>query len=83
MEEKYKYKEYGSRRDIRFTHISLPKKETRGYGFVKEDGPLALIRCPHIECGRENYAMNVTSGVCTWCGFNSNNVERDYGMEKM
>lgn len=36
--------------------------------------PKLLIRCP--ECGLENYAPNVASGVCTWCGFDSNdNIE--------
>ena len=27
-----------------------------------------LIRCP--KCGRENWAPNVATGICTWCGFN-------------
>ncbi len=35
----------------------------------------ALVRCP--ECHRENYALNVLSGVCTWCGFNINEVIKD------
>ena len=29
-----------------------------------------LIRCP--KCARENYSMNVASGICTWCGYNGN-----------
>lgn len=29
-----------------------------------------LIRCP--KCGRENYSMNVASGICTWCGYDGN-----------
>jgi ribosomal protein L37E len=26
-----------------------------------------LIRCP--VCGRENYAPNVATGICTWCNY--------------
>jgi len=37
-----------------------------GGGFITDDGTLAIIKCP--ECRKENYAMNVTSGICTWCG---------------
>lgn len=37
-----------------------------GYVFAREDGRLYLVRCP--ECGRENYAMAVSSGYCVWCG---------------
>lgn len=29
-----------------------------------------LIRCP--KCGKENYALNVAIGICTWCGFDAN-----------
>lgn len=38
--------------------------------FKDENGKLYLIRCP--ECKRENYAMNVSSGICAWCGFDGN-----------
>lgn len=42
-----------------------------GAGFIdSKDNMLALIRCP--ECHKENYAMNVLSGICTWCGFDAN-----------
>jgi len=34
---------------------------------------ICLERCP--ECDRENYAMNVIAGICTWCGFNANATE--------
>ena len=33
-------------------------------------GKWYLIRCP--ECGRENYATNVPTGICTWCGYDAN-----------
>jgi ribosomal protein L37E len=41
-----------------------------GHGYLLDNQKLALIRCP--ECHMENYAMNVLSGICTWCGFDVN-----------
>lgn len=42
-----------------------------GYGFLtKDDEVIGLIRCP--VCETENYALNVGSGVCYQCGFDSN-----------
>lgn len=32
-----------------------------------------LVRCP--SCNLENYAMNVMTGVCTWCGYDINNPQ--------
>ena len=40
-----------------------------------DDGKILLIRCPN--CGRENYAPNVASGVCTWCGFRPEPLKAD------
>jgi len=34
------------------------------------DGKVYLVRCP--ECGLENWAMAVASGVCCWCGYDAN-----------
>jgi hypothetical protein len=51
--------------------------EVKGLGFIPrkpDDQTIALERCP--ICGRENYAMNVSSGQCTWCEFNTNQVEK-------
>lgn len=46
-------------------------KEKGGKGFkIKGSDKLALIQCP--ECHAENYAMNVTAGICSWCGFDVN-----------
>lgn len=46
-------------------------KEKGGNGFLmKEHNKLALTKCP--ECHRENYAMNVLTGMCTWCGLDVN-----------
>ena len=45
-----------------------------GTGYKPKEGEdrICLMRCP--KCGRENYAMNVTTGVCTWCGFDANKL---------
>ncbi len=49
-------------------------KEKGGNGFAcKDEKGLALTRCP--ECHKENYAMNVLTGICTWCGFDVNAEE--------
>lgn len=42
--------------------------EERGIS-VQDDGKILLMRCP--KCDTENYAPNVISGVCTWCGYNA------------
>ena len=34
-----------------------------------------LIRCP--KCHLENYAMTVTSGICVWCGYDSNKEDEN------
>lgn len=47
----------------------------RGFGYKTGKGTYGLIRCP--ECRKENYAMNVSSGLCTWCPFNANNPTQD------
>lgn len=36
---------------------------------VYDNGTILLIVCPH--CKHENYAINVASGICTWCGYNA------------
>ena len=42
----------------------------RGFGYVGNSGGIGLMRCP--ECARENHSFNVSSGVCTWCGYDCN-----------
>jgi ribosomal protein L37E len=46
-----------------------------GSTFITKEGTIALVVCP--ECGKENYAMNVMSGVCTWCGYDANKKEEE------
>ena len=45
------------------------------YTFVKDDGKLAMVKC--LKCEQENYALNVLSGICTWCGFDANEKLKD------
>lgn len=47
----------------------------KGFGFKRDNGKLAMIRC--FDCGKENYAMNILSGYCTWCGYNANQPSDD------
>ncbi len=42
----------------------------KGCGYKDDEGKTCMIRC--FDCGKENYAINVPSGYCTWCGFNAN-----------
>ncbi len=39
------------------------------------NGKTYLVRCP--KCKRENYAMLVSSGICTWCGYDANEEKQD------
>lgn len=39
----------------------------KGVSYYPDTDMLLLIRCP--KCGKENYAPNVASGICTWCGY--------------
>lgn len=45
-------------------------RERKGFGFKDEQGHIYLQRC--FKCGRENWAPRVASGICAWCGFDSN-----------
>jgi ribosomal protein L37E len=44
------------------------------YGFISNDR-LYLTKCP--KCFLENYALNVTTGICTWCGYDGNKDEEN------
>jgi ssDNA-binding Zn-finger/Zn-ribbon topoisomerase 1 len=45
-----------------------------GNGFINKD-KIALTRCP--ECKKENYALNILLGICTWCGYDANEEEQN------
>jgi len=45
----------------------------KGKGYIgKEDKQIGLQRCP--VCGKENWAMNVSQGICTWCDFSVHDI---------
>lgn len=50
--------------------MSKDVRKGQGYGYQQEDGKTCMIRC--FECGRENYAMAVSSGYCAWCNHDAN-----------
>lgn len=39
------------------------------------DGTILLIRCP--KCEKENWAPQVVSGICAWCGFDGRTLLKD------
>ncbi len=41
-----------------------------GVGYKDEDGTICMIRC--FKCGRENYAISVSTGKCAFCGYDPN-----------
>jgi hypothetical protein len=45
--------------------------QERAPNFRNDEGQLYLVRCFRCDPvhGRENWAINVASGVCTWCGW--------------
>lgn len=45
-------------------------KKGKGFGYVNDKGKTCMQRC--FECGRENWAMAVSSGICAWCPFDAN-----------
>jgi hypothetical protein len=36
---------------------------------------IGMTRCP--KCNKENYALNVISGICTWCGYQATEEDVD------
>lgn len=50
------------------------KTEYVGHGYQsKKDGKLFIERCP--MCEKENYAINIPTGTCAWCGYDANHKE--------
>ena len=43
--------------------------------FRDDDGRPFVVRCP--KCKRENWAMAVASGQCSWCGWHEPNATHD------
>lgn len=44
----------------------------RGVEYYPDTKDLLMLRCP--KCGKENYALNVLSGICTWCGYDAHEL---------
>jgi ribosomal protein L37E len=42
----------------------------KGHGYIDKKGKICMESC--FACGKENYAMAVSSGTCAWCGHNPN-----------
>jgi ribosomal protein L37E len=50
--------------------MEKPTVIPKGCFWAEESKKLYMERCP--KCGRENYALNVSSGICTWCSWDAN-----------
>lgn len=46
-----------------------------GVEYYPETKYLLLLRCP--RCGKENYVLNVTKGICTWCGYDAHELIKE------
>ena len=47
-------------------HLAIRLEDCRE-NFRDDDGNPFVVRCP--KCKRENWAMAVASGQCSWCGW--------------
>lgn len=43
--------------------------------FINKEGRIFLVRCPNINCRKENYSIAVASGICSFCGYNLNETK--------
>jgi len=57
----------GVKKDLINLAKKHPKKNNKGVVFKGDDEKIYMVRCP--KCGLENYALNVASGQCSWCGY--------------
>lgn len=48
------------------------KRLAPGVEYYPEEKVLLLLTCP--KCGKENYALNVAQGICTWCGYDAHDL---------
>lgn len=55
--------------------MSKPIIPAKGVEYYPETKDLLLLRCP--KCGKENYALNVIKGICTWCGYDAHELIKD------
>lgn len=55
--------------DFKIAQIMDNKIINKSWGFISNGKPY-LETCP--KCKRENYAPNVSLGICTWCGLDMN-----------
>lgn len=55
------------------SNIILSKKSSPN--FINEKGRVYLVKCPNIECSKENYSIAVASGICAFCGYNLNETK--------
>jgi len=46
-----------------------------GVEYNPDTQELLLLRCP--ICGKENYALNVITGICTWCGYDAHELIKE------
>ena len=56
---------------IREVFLNPDQHQPLGHVWVS-GGVTYLVRCP--TCGTENYAMNVTTGICYACGHDANPI---------
>jgi hypothetical protein len=49
------------------------KRTEKGYSYEVPGGRWFLLRCH--KCGRENYGVMVSLGVCCWCGWEERGEE--------
>jgi ribosomal protein L37E len=45
-------------------------RKGKGYGYRAKTGKICMEKC--FSCGKENYALAVSSGTCAWCGYDAN-----------
>ena len=62
--------------------MSMEKSKwlAKGVEYYPDTDDLLLIRCP--KCGKENYAPNVISGICTWCGYDAHELLKEGGIDE-
>ena len=67
----YKTPDTNDSDDLRFFD---GERRISGFAYLgKDNKTIGLIRCP--ECDRENYGPNVSTGICSWCGFDTHKID--------